>query len=256
MKKNLRFHLLSISALLLFLALWYLATDVLNLTNRLILPGPVEVFRAFVKKLTNKNPDNATLAQHTVSSLFLVLSGYGLGVSVGLPLGILMGWNKWIDRFVRPLFDLLRPIPPVGWLPLVLILFGIGVQGKVFIIFFATLMPCVLNAYSGIRQVSETHLLVAKAFGATRNQQLFRVAIPSALPMLFTGLRVSLSTSWATLVAAEMLAAQKGLGYMIQTNRMLANADYILVGMISIGIIGALFSALLGFAEKALSKGR
>ena len=137
-----------------------------------------------------------------------------------------------------------------------LILFGIGMSGKVFIIFFSTLMPCILNAYSGIRQVNPTHLWVARTFGASRAQQLFRVALPSAIPSLFTGLRVALSTSWATLVAAEMLAAQKGLGYMIQTNRMLANADNILVGMLLIGVIGAIFSLILGLLEKQLAKGR
>ena len=256
MKKNLRFHLISVAALLLFTAVWYLVTDVLGLANTLILPGPKEVFTAFVKKLSNKNPDGSTLGVHTLSSLRLVLSGYSLGVLVGMPLGIMMGWSRWFERFFRPLFDLLRPVPPVGWLPLVLILFGIGLSGKVFIIFFATLMPCVLNAYTGIRQVSDTHLLVGRTFGATRAQLLFRVAIPSAMPMLFTGLRTALSTSWATLVAAEMLAAQKGLGFMIQINRNLANADYILVGMLAIGVIGAVFSLLLSGLEKLLSKGR
>lgn len=254
MKKTLRFQLISVLSIVLFLLVWYLATDVYALVNTLILPSPVTVFNTFIYKLSHKNPDGATLGTHTLSSLRLVLSGYSLGVLLGIPVGVIMGWSRWFERFFRPVFDLLRPIPPVGWLPLVLILFGIGVSGKVFIIFFATLTPCVLNAYSGIRHTSRNHLMVAQTFGATRTQMLFRVALPSALPMIFTGLRVSLSTSWATLVAAEMLAAQRGLGFMIQTNRMLANADCIIVGMLTIGVIGALFAILLGLLEKLLKK--
>lgn len=234
--------------------MWYLATDVWHLTSPMLLPSPVKVFEASIFKLSSKKSDGATLPQHTAASVVLVLKGYVFGVLAGMPLGIMMGWSKWFRRFLRPLFDLLRPIPPVGWLPVVLILFGIGQEGKVFIIFFATLMPCVLNAYSGISQTSESLLTLARSFGAGRTKQLFFVAIPSALPQLFTGLRTALSTSWATLVAAEMLAAQKGLGFMIQTNRMNSNPSYIIVAMLVIGVSGALFSALLGLLERMLRR--
>lgn len=234
--------------------MWHLATDVWHLTSPKLLPGPVKVFEDFIAKFSSKRSDGATLPDHTWSSLVLVLKGYFFGVLIGMPLGIMMGWSKWVRRFIRPLFDLLRPIPPVGWLPVVLILFGIGQEGKVFIIFFATLMPCVLNAYSGITQTGESLLTLAQSFGAGRVKQLFFVAIPSALPQLFTGLRTALSTSWATLVAAEMLAAQKGLGHMIQINRMNSNPSYIIVAMLVIGVTGALFSLVLGLAEKLLRR--
>lgn len=256
MKRTLRFHLISVFSVLAFIGVWYLLTDVLQLVNPLLMPSPVTVFKTFIRKLTVKNPDGGTLGEHTISSLKLVVSGYLLGIAVGTPLGVAMAWNKWVDRFVRPLFDLLRPVPPIGWIPLVMVLFGIGTFAKVFIIFFATLVPSTVNAYTGIRQVSETHLWVARTFGASRSQMLWKVAIPSAMPMLFTGLRVSLSTSWGTLVAAEMLAAQKGLGYMIQFNRMFLNSDIILVGMILIGVIGAMLTMILGAFEKILVRGR
>ena len=235
--------------------MWHLATDVWHLTSPMLLPSPFKVLEAFIFKLSSKRSDGATLPQHAVASVVLVLKGYVFGVLVGVPLGIAMGWSKWARRFLRPLFDLLRPIPPVGWLPVVLILFGIGQSGKVFIIFFATLMPCVLNAYSGISQTDDNLLSLARSFGAGRIKQLCFVAVPSALPQLFTGLRTALSTSWATLVAAEMLAAQKGLGFMIQTNRMNSNPSYILVAMLVIGISGAMFSALLGLLERLLRRG-
>jgi len=256
MKKTLRFHLISVVSVIAFIGMWHLLTDVFELANPLLMPSPSVVFRAFLRKLTNRNPDGGTLSEHTLSSLKLVVNGYLLGIAVGTPLGIVMAWNRWFNRFLRPLFDLLRPVPPIGWIPLVMVLFGIGTFAKVFIIFFATLIPCMLNAYTGISQVSDTHLWVARTFGASRQQMLWRVAIPSAMPMLFTGLRVSLSTSWGTLVAAEMLAAQKGLGYMIQFNRMYLNSDIILVGMILIGVIGSMLTLVLGVFEKLLVKGR
>lgn len=256
MKRTLRYHLISVFSVIAFIGVWYMATDVLKIANPLLMPSPVEVFKTFIEKLTVRNPDGGTLGEHTISSLKLVVSGYLMGIAVGTPLGIAMAWNPWINRFVRPLFDLLRPVPPIGWIPLVMVLFGIDTFAKVFIIFFATLIPCTVNAYTGIKQVSDTHLWVARTFGASRTQMLWRVAIPSAMPMLFTGLRVSLSTSWGTLVAAEMLAAQKGLGYMIQYNRMYVNSDIVLVGMILIGVIGSLLTLILGTFEKLLVKGR
>lgn len=239
-----------------FILLWYLITDVFQLFPSTTLPSPVKIFGAFIEKLTNPNPDGATLLQHTLASLEVALYGYLLGIVIGIPIGIAMAWNKKVDLFVKPLFDLLRPIPPIGWIPLMLVFFGIGVLSKAVIIFISAFIPCVLNAYTGIRQTNAVHLWVAQTFGASRKKRLFKVAIPSALPMMFTGLRVALANSWASLVAAEMLGAQRGLGYMIQMNRQMARADNIIVGMLAIGLVGALLSLILGMIEKKYVKGR
>ena len=133
--------------------------------------------------------------------------------------------------------------------------FGIGLGAKAAIIFVSAFIPCVINSYAGIKQTRPVHLWVAQTFGASRTKMLFTVAIPTAMPLIFTGLRISLQAAWTTLCAAEMLAANKGLGYMIQLNRSLARADLIIVGMLTIGLIGTIFSVVLGKMEKKMVRG-
>lgn len=242
--------MISVIAVAVFVIVWYVTTDVLKVVNTKVIPSPVTIVDSFIAKIVSPNPDGSTLQEHILASLQVALSGYGLGLAVGVPVGIAMAWNRRVDLFLRPLFDLLRPIPPIGWIPVILVLFGIGIFPKVFIVFLATITPVILNAYAGIKQTSDVHLWVAQTFGASRKQLLFKVAIPSAMPLIFTGFRVGLSTAWATLVAAEMLAAQRGLGFMIQMNRTLARADNIIIGMLMIGLLGALLAIVLGLVEK------
>ena len=255
MKKSLKrlISAISIASVLLF---WYLITDGLHLFSSYLFPSPVAVFKAFVNKLTVTVPDGGTLFTHLVASLQVALYGYFLGIVIGVPLGILMAWHRKVDLIVKPIFDLIRPIPPVGWIPLMILWVGIGQSAKAMVIFGSAVAPCIVNGYTGIKQTSQVHLWVAQTFGATRRQMLFDVAIPSALPMIFSGLKVSLGASWMALVAAEMLASTKGLGYMIQMNRMVGRADNIIVGMLMIGVVGAILSAILGLVEDRFVKGR
>ena len=174
---------------------------------------------------------------------------------IGVPLGILMGWYRRVDLIVKPLFDLIRPIPPVGWIPLMILWLGIGIQAKATVIFVSAVTPAIINAYTGIKQTNPVHIWVARTFGASNLETLLKVGIPSALPMIFAGLKVSLGASWMALVAAEMLASTEGLGYMIQMNRMVGKADNIMVGMITIGLVGALLTYILETLEKKLVKG-
>ena len=174
---------------------------------------------------------------------------------IGVPLGIITGWYEKADLVIKPIFDLLRTIPPIGWIPLMIIWFGIGIQAKAGIVFLASFIPCVINTYSGIKQTRSVHIWVVQTFGATRLQTLFYVAIPTAMPMIFTGLKLSLNTAWAALVAAELLGAVSGLGYMIQMARMTVRPDIIIVGMLTIGAIGMILSNLLDYAEDHLVKG-
>ncbi len=162
----------------------------------------------------------------------------------------LTGWYKPVDLFVKPLFDLVRPIPPIGWVPIMMLILGIGLRAKAMVIFVSAVIPCIINSYSGIKQTSETHINVAKTFGASNVDILRTVAIPTAMPMIFTGLRVSLGVAWMTLVAAELIAATKGLGYMLQIARTIGRADIIVVGMLVIAAVGALLTGILEFLEK------
>lgn len=248
-KKRIIFAVLTFGVLML---IWYLFTDVLGLIPALKLPGPTKVFQTFVKKFTVKKPDGATLPVHTWSSLKVALLGFGFGTVIGIPLGIAMAWWHRADLIIKPIFNLIRPIPPLAWIPLMILWIGIGTTSKAIIIFVSAFIPCVINAYSGIKQTSPVHMWVAQTFGASRNRILFTVAIPTALPSIFTGMRLSLSMAWTSLVAAEMLASNSGLGFMIQVSRMMARIDIIIVGLITIGLIGAVMSGLLSLLERKL----
>lgn len=128
---------------------------------------------------------------------------------IGVPLGVGMAWSRRFELFAKPLFDIIRPIPALAWIPLMILWLGIGYASKVGIIFFAAFISATVNSYTGIKRTSQVHLWVGKTFGATNRQLLFKVAIPTALPMIFTGLRLALGSAWVALVAAELLAATK-----------------------------------------------
>ncbi len=234
-------------SIVLFVAVWWFCCDVLKLTKSSTLPGPITIAETFIKKLTSTAPDGATLPQHIFSSLKIALGGWAMG--------ILMAWYKKVDLFVRPLFDLLRPVPGLAWIPLMIILFGIGLTPKIVTVFLSAFVPCVVNSYTGIRQTKDVHLWVGQTFGASDTQMLVHIAIPTALPLIMTGVRVALGAAWTCIVAAEMLASTMGLGYMIQQARGIYRPDIIICGMIGIGAIGAVFSGVLSLIENKIVKG-
>ena len=254
-KKSRIYTVVTILTITLFLVAWYLATEVYGLASPNTLPGPLKIVKTFIDKFTNPNPDGATMLQHLGSSLQVALSGYVIGLSVGIPLGIMMAWSEKFDWFTRPLFDMIRPIPGIAWIPVMITLFGIGLLSKAMVIFLSSFTASLISSYSGIKQTKAVHLWVGQTFGASNRQLLFKIAIPSALPMLLTGMRVALASSWGALVAAEMLASTRGLGFMIQQSRGLLRPDVIIAGMITIGLVGALITYLLTLLERQLLKG-
>ncbi|MEG2041532.1 MAG: ABC transporter permease, partial [Hafnia sp.] len=240
-----KYILMSVFSIVIFLLIWELCTDVLKLTTPTTLPSPIKVFQTFIRKFFDKNPDGATLPTHLLASMKVALSGYFIGVVIGVPLGILMAWYKPVDYFVTPLFDLLRPVPGIAWLPVMIVLFGVGLLSKAMVIFLSAFIACIINSYSGIKNTKPVHLWVGQTFGASNFQLLTKVAIPTALPMIFTGLKVALGASWNALIAAELLASNQGLGFMIQQARGLYRPDVIIVGMIAVGLSGALLGYLI-----------
>ncbi len=254
-RNRIKYRLISVCSILAFIGIWYLATAVFKLVPSYSLPSPVKVFKTFVTKLSKTAPEGATLGQHFLASLQVATSGYVLGVVIGVPLGILMAWFKWVDRVVRPVFDFLKPIPPIALIPVMIVLLGISIKAKAVLIFFSTIIPCILNSYSGIKQTKAIHLWVSQTFGASRTHQLFTVAIPSAMPMIFAGLRVAMGSSWMALVAAELLASTRGLGYMISVGRALLRSDLIIVGILCLGLIGIVISFLFDVLEKFFIRG-
>lgn len=240
---------LNLSGLVMFFGVWELIVDI-GLISEKKLVAPSAVFMTFLDKLTNVVPDGNTIIAHTLTSLQLVLIGFLLSCLIGVPLGLLMGFFKPAEHFFTPIFEIVRPIPPLAWIPIVIVALGIGIEAEAFIIFVAAFVPCVINSYTGIRATNKTLLDVARTAGATNAQLFFKVGIPSALPMVFTGIKVSFGSAWATLVAAEMIASTVGLGFMIQQGRNAVRPDIVILGMSVIGLIGAALTGLLSILEK------
>ncbi len=254
MKEKTKYILISIASLLIFLFIWQLVS-VMGLIPSRKLPAPLKLMDTFLYKLSNKNPDGNVLGVHIWTSMKEALIGFSFGIVIGVPLGICMAWFNKFDKFFRPLFDLIKPIPPVGWVPIMITFFGIGIMSKVSVIFIASFIPAVINSYSGIKQTKDVHKWVAMTFGASDSQVLFTTAIPSAAPMIFTGARVALNGSWVSLVAAELIASTKGLGYMIQTARLVGRIDVVFVGVLVIGVFGAAMMEGLSLLERKFVKG-
>ncbi len=248
-KDNVKYMLLSAAGILTVLVLWQ-AVVMLGLVDSRLLPPPTEVLSTLIYKLNNTVPDGNTLGTNIIASLQVALSGFCVAIVIGVPLGLLMGWWTYADRFIRPIFELVRPVPPIAWIPLVVVWMGVGLKAKALIIFFTAFVPCVINSYTGIKLTSQVLIDVSRTFGAPNWMIFWKIGIPSSLPMVFAGIRVALGNSWSTLVAAEMLAASAGLGYMIQIGRTVARPDIVIVGMVVIGAIGAILSAILSRCEK------
>lgn len=239
---------LSFSGILLFLLIWECLV-LFNIVDSRKLCDVLEVFKLFIVKLSDPNPDGSVLAVNIWSSLEVALTGFLLAIVIGIPLGWLMGWYRGFDAFMRPIFEIIRPIPPVSWIPLTIVWMGIGLQSKAFIVFFSAFVPCLINAYTGIRQTKEVLINVGKTFGASNFTCFWKVGIPSSMTMTFAGVKVAIGNAWATLVAAEMLAASSGLGFMILMGRSYGRVDLIILGIVVIGVLGVLISLLISACE-------
>lgn len=220
-----------------------------------MLAAPSQVVKLFIYKLTNVNPDGALLHQHAWMSLKEAGIGYLLSLLIGLPLGLLMGWFTTVRGLFRPIFELIRPIPPIAWIPLCIFWFGIGLWGKVFIIWIAGIVPCVINAWVGVNMTNPVLIQMARTYGASDWQIFTKICVPSALPMVFGALQISLAYCWTNLVGAELLAADQGLGFLISMGRRLALPDMVVLGMVTVGIGGAVIGVVIDVVEKRLLAG-
>ena len=252
-KDNRNYMILSLVGIGGFLLLWQLLV-LLGAVDSTRLPAPTTILETLVYKVYNTAPDGNVLGVNILASLQVALSGFLTAILIGIPLGLFMGWWKYADRFIRPIFELIRPVPPIAWIPLVVVWAGIGLRAKSMIIFFTAFVPCVINSYTGIKLTNKTLINVSKTFGASNFETFYKIGIPSAMHMVFAGIRVALGNSWSTLVAAEMLAASAGLGYMIQIGRTVARPDIVIGGMATIGATGAILSGILSYIEHHVLK--
>ena len=220
-----------------------------------LLASPIQVAKVFVDKLTDPLPDGAILAVHTWTSVKEAFIGYALSLLVGIPLGLAMGWFRVVEGLARPIFELIRPIPPIAWIPLTVFWFGIDLTGKVFIIWIAGIVPCVINSYVGVRMTNPTLIQMARTYGADDRQIFTQLCIPSALPMVFGALQIALAYCWTNLVGAELLAADTGLGYLITMGGRLMRPDIVVLGMICVGLSGAVIGFIIDKVEQRLLAG-
>jgi taurine transport system permease protein len=248
---ELRRWTVSAASIACVLAAWHLATEVLEVATPLVLPAPGAVLEAFVSLLTDPF-EGGTLGHHVWSSLKTVLGGWLAAAAVGVPLGVLMGSSRVADAVIGPVFHLVRPIPPIAWIPLVIVWFGISQWSRILVVFIAAVIPCVINAREGVRQVDPQLVRAARSLGAGSRTILRRVVGPAAAPLMFTGLRISLGNAWMTLVGAELVAASSGLGFVLLSGRRLLQSDLVFVAMATVAVLGVLLGAILRWAEPRL----
>ncbi len=223
--------LVSCSGLVLLVVLWSAA---IALAGNTLLPGPWKVAAA-IAELAQKG----FLVKHVVASLFRVTWGYLMAVAVGVPLGIFLGWRRRAEMAVAPLLELLRPISPLAWIPIAILWFGVGDPAAIFIIFLASILPLTLTAMNAVGSVTATHWNAGRNFGLSPVDLARKVLAPAILPQLIVGLRLTLGIAWLVVVAAEMIAVNSGLGFLIIDARNAGNRyDLVVAGMVLIGAIG------------------
>ena len=237
------------TTLIVLVLVWYMATTGLGLVSGGRFPAPTDVETAAAQAFGPGYPDT-TLFVHILHSLRLVAMGFAVSVAVGVPVGMLMGWNRTAEALINPVFQLLRPIPPLAWIPLAILWLGLGDEAKVMVIFLAAFPPAVISTHTGVRAVPPAMVEAAQMLGTPRRRFVCEVLAPAAAPMIFTGLRLSLQASWTTLVAAELVGSLAGLGYVLNVAQQDLYPGMILVGMAAVGILGAASTALLGIVER------
>jgi taurine transport system permease protein len=218
------------------LILWTLVTE-LGLIKPLFLPSPVAVWHKLMIA-TTEGVSNSTLAEHTLASLGRVLGAFFFALITAVPVGILMGVNRVIRGLFDPIIEFYRPLPPLAYLPLIIIWLGIGEFPKIFLIYLAIFAPMAIAARAGVRSVSI--------------EQIFEVILKAALPEIFTGMRIGIGVGWTTLVAAEMVAAHRGLGFMVLNAAEVLASDTVIMGIIVIGAFAFAFDLMLRYLEKIL----
>jgi NitT/TauT family transport system permease protein/sulfonate transport system permease protein len=233
-----RYFLYTLSVVM-FLTFWDLAAVQKILGN--FLPRPIEVLSQLMS-LNTEPLASKTLFEHLWASIHRVLIGWAIGVSIAVPLGIFMGLNPYVRAIVKPVFDLLKPMPPISWISLSILWFGLGEESKVFIIAIGSFVPCILNSYNGIRLIDPALYDAARMLGASRRQEIVEVGFFASAPAIFAGLQISLSIAWSCVLAAELVGSRSGMGFIIILGMNQSSPALIIAGMVVIAITACLIS--------------
>ena len=245
--------LISIVTSTLLLLIWHLVTGAGGwyepMVRPLFLPSPLAVLGKLIGVISQPF-GGGTLWEHAWASLVRVFGAFALACLIGIPAGVLMGVNRVMRGVFDPPIEFYRPIPPLAYLPLMVIWFGIGELTKIIIIFLAVFAPVVLNARAGVRSVAIEQIHAAYSMGATQFQVIWYVIMRGALPEILTGMRIGIGFGWTTLVAAELVAAQQGLGAMIQQASDFLVTDVTIMGIVVIGVLAYVFDLLMRYVER------
>ena len=203
-----------------------------------------------IKMLTTMKFGGTNLWGHIWASTLRVLMGFSLAAVVAVPLGLFMALNKYVNAIVKPLFDLLKPMPPIAWVSLAILWFGVGEFAKVFIIIIGTFVPCLLNSYNGIRLVEPELYDVVRVLGGNRKDEIFQVSFPASFPSVFAGLQISMSIAWTCVLAAELMNARDGIGFLIKRGMDTHQPALVLSGMVLIAASAWCTSQVLTLMER------
>ena len=238
---------LMVVGLAIFFACWYLFVEVWKLPRFKEMPGLTTV----VKEWINPNPVyglsiyTGEYYEHIIVSVWRVTQAFLLATVLGVPLGLFMGWSRQFKEFVFPVFETLRPIPILAWVPIAIIMFIATESAVIYLTFLASFFATALNTMLGVESIDESYTRAASCLGASKWQVFRHVIVPGSLPFVFTGLQISVGVAWFSLVAAEMVSGQYGLGYVINTSYTMVKYPTIIIGMITLGAVGYVTSAMI-----------
>ena len=226
----------------ILLAAWWL---IVAETHSVIFPTPWQVVTGTAELIRD-----GTLFMHIGASLMRVGVGFSLAVLVAVPLGLWLGWVKGAYSTLNPLFQILRPISPIAWIPIAILWFGVGNASPIYLIFISSVFPMIVQTTAGVHTIERRYLRAAQNFGVSRRTLFRQVVIPAVLPQIIVGMRIGLGVAWLVVVAAEMIALRSGLGYLIIDSRNAGNRyDLVIAGMIIIGLIGLMLDGVMRLLE-------
>jgi NitT/TauT family transport system permease protein len=232
----------AIAVIAALIATWWIAVAA---TKSMIFPTPLAVITGTLELLRD-----GSLWRHIGASLMRVGTGFGLAVCVAVPLGLWMGWVRGAYQTLNPLFQILRPISPIAWIPIAILWFGVGNASPIYLIFISSVFPMIVQTTVGVHTIEKRYLRAAENFGVSRYTLFRQVVIPAVLPQIIVGMRIGLGVAWLVVVAAEMIALRSGLGYMIMDSRNAGNRyDLVVAGMIIIGLIGLSLDGVMRLLE-------
>jgi taurine transport system permease protein len=240
---------IGLETVMALLVLWFLLTTLTGLVTGARFPSPAE-FWLSLTQISTRGYAGGQLLSHALHSLKLVVMGFTVAIATGVPLGLWMGWNRKVEAAINPVFLVIRPIPPLAWIPLAILWLGLGDSAKIMVIWFSAFVPSVINTFAGVRNIDRPMIEAARMLGTPRWRMVKEIIAPAASPLIFTGLRLSLQASWTTLVAAELVGALVGVGFVLNMAQQDIYPGMILVGMVTVGILGWATTLVLSAAER------